>query len=364
MRITRVRVFQLDVPIKASTISKERTMSCFDETIVAIDTDKGLTGWGESVPWGANFVAAFAKGVRAGLDELAPQLIGCDPRMLGDINERMDGAMVGQGHVKSALDMACWDLLARSLDTPLYMLLGGMLTPAPWVIGSIPPLVDETLTEMVAALRAQGIRVFSGKSSGDVGRDIAYLRALGEILLPGEALKYDGNGGWQLDEALRIARGMGEIDVYFEQPCATYEECRALRQATGVPLILDESALDLRDVLRAKADGVLDALNLKTGRVGGLSKARVIRDVCVALNVKMELQDDSYSELSCAASAHLAHATPGRCIMSTQYPKGLAFSKLNGAPQVVDGRVRAPELPGLGATPKLEVLGEPIAVYD
>ena len=364
MKIVQISVYQLDVPIKPSTISNDRTMSTFDETIVRIETDDGTVGWGESVPWGSNFVAAFALGERAGLAELAPQLIGHDPRMVGKINEFMDTVMTGQGYVKSALDMACWDILGRSLHTPLYMLFGGMITPAPWVIGSIPPMIDENMKETVKKLRADGIKIFSAKTSGDVAQDIAYLRGMGDLMKPGEALKYDGNGGWQMDDALRVARGMGNIDVYFEQPCATYEECRDVRRATGVPLLLDESALEVTDILRAKADGVLDALNLKTSRVGGLTKTKLIRDLCIALNVKMELQDSSYSELSCAATAHLAHATPGRCIMSTQYPKGLGISKLNDAPEVKAGRVYAPDLPGIGSTPRSDVIGVPIAVYE
>lgn len=364
MRIAKISVYQLDVPIKPSTISNDRTMSTFDETIVAIESEEGLVGWGESVPWGSNFVAAFARGVRAGIEELAPQLIGHDPRMLARINEVMDAAMTGQGYVKSAIDMACWDLFGRALDTPLYMLFGGMLTPEPWVIGSVPPTIDDELTAKIAALRAEGIRVFSAKTSGDVARDITYLRRMGELMQPGESLKYDGNGGWQVDEALRVVRGMGPIDVYFEQPCATYEECREVRRTTGIPLLLDESALEITDILRAREDGVLDALNVKTSRMGGITKTKLVRDLCVALNVKMELQDSSYSELSCAASAHLAHATPGRCIMSTQYPKGLAFSKVDNAPAIRNGRVIAPDLPGIGATPRMALLGEPIAVYE
>ena len=72
MNITRISVYQVDVPIKPATISHSRVMSVFDETIVRIETDVGIDGWGDSVPWGSNFVAAFARGVRAGVDELAP----------------------------------------------------------------------------------------------------------------------------------------------------------------------------------------------------------------------------------------------------------------------------------------------------
>ena len=245
MKITKISVYQIDVPIKPATISHNRVMSVFDETIVRIETDAGIDGWGDSVPWGSNFVAAFARGVRAGLDELAPQLIGRDPRMVAAIGELMDTAMTGQPYVKTALDVACWDILGRSLDAPLYMLLGGMVTPRPEVVGSVPPHPGEELEAAMAALRADGIAQFSGKTSGNVAEDIACLRWMGERMHPGESLKYDGNGGWRVDEAIRVARAMGDVDVYFEQPCATYEECREVRRTTGVPLILDESATDV-----------------------------------------------------------------------------------------------------------------------
>ena len=364
MKITRISVYQVDVPIKPATISHDRVMSVFDETLVRIETDSGIEGWGDSVPWGSNFVAAFARGVRAGLDELAPQLIGRDPRMVSAINELMDFEMTGQPYVKSALDVACWDILGRSLNTPLYMLLGGMVTPRPQVVGSVPPEPGEELEEAMAALRENGIAQFSGKTSGDVARDIAYLRWMGERMRPGESLKYDGNGGWRVDEAVRVARGMGEIDVYFEQPCATYEECYEVRRTTGVPLILDESATDVGIVIRAKHDGVLDGLNLKLAKVGGISKMRLIRDLCVALHVPLEIQDSSYSELACAVVAHMGHSTPERCIRSVIYPKGLKKTTVTNAPAIVDGRMIAPDEPGIGAVPIPSVIGEPIAIYD
>ena len=364
MKITRISVHQVDVPIAPATISHNRVMSVFDETIVRVETDAGIEGWGDSVPWGSNFVAAFARGVRAGLDELAPQLIGRDPRMVSAIGEVMDTAMTGQPYVKTALDVACWDILGRSLDTPLYMVLGGMVTPRPEVVGSVPPRRGEELDAAIHALRSDGIAQFSAKTSGDVAEDIAYLRWMGERMRPGESLKYDGNGGWRVDEAIRVARAMGGIDVYFEQPCATYEECRDVRRTTGVPLILDESAIDVGVVVRAKHDGVLDGLNLKLARVGGVSKMRLIRDLCVALNVPMEIQDSSYSDLACAVIAHMGHSTPNRCIRSVIYPKGLKRATLTNAPTIADGRIIAPEGPGIGAVPMPDAIGEPIAVYE
>ena len=90
MKITRISVYNDNVPIQPATISHGRVMSNFDITLVRIDTDAGITGWGDSVPWGANFVPAWAKGVRAGLDELAPHLIGQDPRMIAALRQNVE----------------------------------------------------------------------------------------------------------------------------------------------------------------------------------------------------------------------------------------------------------------------------------
>ena len=129
-------------------------------------------------------------------------------------------------------------------------------------------------------------------------------------------------------------------------------------------MMLDESATDVGVVLRAKHDGVLDGLNLKLAKVGGISKMRFIRDLCVALHVPLELQDSSWSELACAVVAHMGHSTPTRCVRSCLYPKGLERTIVENGPQLINGRVRAPDGPGGGARPIEEEIGAPIAVYE
>jgi len=177
-------------------------------------------------------------------------------------------------------------------------------------------------------------------------------------------LKYDANGGWQVQEAIRIISQAGDVDVSYEQPCASYEDCRAVRRATGKPLILDESATNLSVVMRAHKDGILDGLNLKLGKVGGISKMRLIRDLCAELNVPMEIQDSSWSELACAAIAHVAHSTPSRVMLSTFPPMGMKLTKVDNPVIAGDRFMKAPDLPGLGARPRTDELDNPIAVFE
>ena len=364
MKIKRISVYQVDIPMQPFRISGDRVLDNLDETIVKIETDSGLTGWGDSVPWGANFIAAFAQGARAGLAELAPQMIGEDPRMIGAINERMDERMTGQPFVKVAIDMACWDILGKGLNVPLGVLLGGMQNAAPRAVGSIPSVFDETFDNMIEKHRSHGTSTFSTKAFGDPGKDIEFFGRLRDKLHPGEMVKIDVNGGWRVDQAIRILRTARELSLYVEQPCASYEECREVRRTTGVPLVLDESALSLKDILRAREDGVLDALNLKLAKVGGITKMRLIRDVLIQLNVPMEIQDSSFSHMTCAALAHLAHSMPERNLISVVYPKNLKIETGTGGCSVVDGRVFASTEAGLGFEPLPSVIGDPIAVYE
>jgi L-alanine-DL-glutamate epimerase-like enolase superfamily enzyme len=166
-------------------------------------------------------------------------------------------------------------------------------------------------------------------------------------------------------EAVRVARAVRDIDVYIEQPCLTYEECLAVRRQCGHPFILDENIDDLGVLLRARADGAMDVVNLKISKLGGLTKIRQARDLCVSLGIGMTLEDSWGGDIATAAIAHLAHSTPPELLFSsTDFNSYVTVSTATGAPQRVNGRLAASREPGLGIHPRPEVLGEPLVVVD
>ncbi len=91
----------------------------------AVETDGGLTGYGEVCPLGPFYLPAYADGVRAGLRELGPHVIGHDPRELAKLNRHMDAVLKGHPYVKSGIDIACWDILGQACAMPVCELLGG-----------------------------------------------------------------------------------------------------------------------------------------------------------------------------------------------------------------------------------------------
>jgi len=127
LEITRIRAYQVALPLHEGSYrwSGGKSVSVFDSTIVEVETDSGITGWGEVCPLGPFYLPAYGPGARTGIAELAPHLIGEDPRELGRLNRRMDAALKGHPYVKSAVDMACWDILGRTAGLPVCTLLGG-----------------------------------------------------------------------------------------------------------------------------------------------------------------------------------------------------------------------------------------------
>src|SRR6185369_11253188 len=152
MRITRILAYKVDLPLHEGSYkwSGGKSVSVFDSTIVEVQTDAGVTGVGEVCPLGPFYLPAYAEGVRAGLRELGPHLLGEDPLQLGKLNRRMDAALKGQAYVKSAVDMACWDVLGKVTGQPVCTLLGGRFGDDFGLYRAISQEAPEAMADRVA----------------------------------------------------------------------------------------------------------------------------------------------------------------------------------------------------------------------
>lgn len=365
MKITAIRAYQVDLPLHEGSYkwSGGNSVELFDSTVVAVETDSGLVGWGEVCPLGPAYLPAYAAGARAGIAELAPQLLGADPLALDRLNARMDAAMRGHPYVKSAIDMACWDLLGQATGLPVATLLGGHEGEDFVLYRAISQEAPDVMAARVAEYRSQGYRRFQLKVGGDPDTDIARIHAVAAELVPGDVLVADANTGWTQHEAIRVAQAVRDVNVYLEQPCLSYEECLAVRRHTDRPFVLDEVVDGVAMVLRGLADHAMDVINLKISKVGGLTRARQIRDLCVATGIAMTIEDTWGGDIVTAAIAHLAHSTPTRYLFTaTDFNSYVTVSLAEGAPQRRHGRLAASREPGLGVRPRMDVLGEPVLV--
>ena len=366
MKITAIKVYQVDLPLKEGRYSwsEGKYVDVFDSTLVEIETDAGLSGVGEVCPLGPFYLPAFGPGARAGIAELAPHLIGRNPAETGVINLVMDQALLGHPYVKSAIDMACWDLAGKKAGAPVCDLFGGRHGEAVALYRAISQEAPQEMAAKIAGYRDQGYTKFQLKVGGDADEDIARIFAARETLDRGEVLVADANTGWLMHDAARVADAVARVDVYIEQPCKTYEECLTIRRRTARPFVLDENIDGLHMLLRAYGDGAMDVINLKISKVGGLTKARQIRDLCVSLGIAMTIEDSWGGDVITSAIAHLAHSTPERFrFSSTDFNSYVTVSNGIGAPERDNGFMKAGEAPGLGVELNRDALGEPVAVY-
>jgi cis-L-3-hydroxyproline dehydratase len=368
MRIASISVFQVDLPFSGGVyrLSGGREYCSFDATIVRIETDAGVEGWGESTPFGSNYIAAHARGVRAGIVEIAPALIGLDPRRVDRINDAMDDALAGHAHAKTPVDVACWDILGKSAGLAVCELLGGRTDVKMPVISSIHAGDPEDMRSRVADHRERGYLAHSVKIGDDPALDAARIEASLADRRPGEFFIVDANGGMTVETALRMLRLLpAGLDFVLEAPCASWRECVSLRRRTDVPMIWDELAASDSSVAQLVADDAAEGIGLKISKNGGLTRCRRQRDICIAAGLTISVQETMGSDIAFAAIVHMGQTIPRkllRCVLESR--DMVSVTTADGDFPVVEGRVSAPAVPGLGITPRLDVLGAPVATYS
>ena len=372
MKIESVEVFQVDLPYSGGVyaLSSGRTFETFDATIVRVTTDTGLEGWGESTPFGATYIAAHAAGVRAGLEEVAPAVLGLDPRYSDRLNDAMDAALAGHAHAKSPIDVACWDIFGQAVGLPVCDLLGGRVPGPVPVISSVHVGDPEDMRRRVAEHRARGykghsVKIGAEESEGGPALDAERLRACLADRQPGEWFLADANGGMTPEQALRfLALLPAGLDFVLEAPCATWRETLSLRRRTSVPILWDELVQSDADLAQIIAEDGADGIGLKISKQGGLTRSRRQRDMAIAAGLVVSVQETTGSAIAFAALLHLAQSTPRRSLRCALDCRDMVTTLTADfdAP-VRDGGALAPERPGLGLTVRQDALGEPVAVY-
>ena len=363
MKIKRITAYQVDLPLHEGSYkwSGGKSVDVFDSTIVSIETDDGYIGYGECCPLGPFYLPAYAEGVRAGIKELGPHLIGLNPTETGKLNQIMDQYLKGHAYVKSPIDIACWDIKGQLTGLPVCEMLGGRYGDDFVLYRAISQVEPDAMAANVKQYRDEGYRRFQLKVGGNPDEDIQRIRMVSDVLEKGDKLIADANTGWLMHEAARVVRAVDDIDVYIEQPCETYEECLSIRERTSHPFILDEVIDGIDILVRGHAERAMDVVNIKISKFGGLTKASLARDLCVKLGIAMTLEDSWGGDITTAAISHLAHSTPEKYLFTaTDFNSYVTVSTAKGAPQRNNGRMTASKDPGLGIKPKMDVLGNSV----
>jgi L-alanine-DL-glutamate epimerase-like enolase superfamily enzyme len=367
VRICRVDVFSYTYAVRGGrfVMSGGREATHLDSTLVRVTTDDGGEGWGEVCPFSPGYIAASATTARAALALLAPAVVGLDPRQPEVVYARMDATLRGHGYAKSALDMACWDVAARAAGVPLAVLLGGVFQTEIPVYTGVSLDSPQRMRDAAAERLGEGYRRLQIKVGTSWREDLARVRACLQVLADADAVVVDANGAWPLHEAVQAAAALDDLPVYLEQPCADLDSCAVVRRSSRRPMVLDESLDGLEGLLRARLAGALDVARLKLARVGGISRVRLLRDLCASWGVAVTVEDAGGGEVVAAALLHLAASTPPAALFDTYLPTSLVSEPVAAIPQAApQGVVRVPPGLGLGVAADVGRLGPAIFSAD
>ena len=363
MKVTKLTLWSVDLTSHETYYMAEgKTCATVETHVLCLETDTGLKGWGEVCPI-PHYLPAFAKGIPSTIEEMAPQILGITPTGIDAPMRKLDGFLPGHAAAKSIVDLALWDLYGKATNLPLYQLLGGRTRRDMPLYHSITCIAPDEMARIATEAYATGIRQFQAKLGADANweADAERLAKVREAVGPGPLVYGDWNCGASKLHATRTGRAVRHLDVMLEQPCKTLEDCAAVRQATGLPMKIDECAHDPATLLRASELGCLDAVALKLSKFGGLSAMRRARDLTVHLGAEICAECTWGSDIVTAASLHFAASTPHGSLLNTCDLSGYVGPRIApDCPTRKDGRIAPPEGPGLGITPDPDVLGQPI----
>jgi muconate cycloisomerase len=361
MKIIRIESFPIHAPRARTFIAAQATLTHSDFALVVVETDDGLTGYGEvsSALFYYRLGASHADDINR---YLAPALIGQDPLMLPALVERMDKALRDAHQAKSGVELALWDIAGKAAGLPVYRLLGGKAreaVPLNWTMGFMSP--EETAAEAAYYVEQHGVRSVRLKigRAGDV--DAQACAAVRERLGPDFPMRVDANEAYRSPkEAILALRRLEPFNLHLaEQPLATHDFIghAEVRQAINIPLILDESIQSPRDAITAIQTRAADAFNVYVSESGGLLRSQQIIAIAEAAGIPCLIGTMGELQIASAAGAHLGVACANIPYTSDlvgplRYNESIIIEPL----RLENGLFYPPDAPGLGVTPNWDVI--------
>jgi muconate cycloisomerase len=332
MKITKIKVSGVNIPTaKTYQVAVMGSITSTQSVIVEVHTDEGLVGIGESDPSLA-FAGESQQTVMTMLKHhLGPAVLGMDPCRIEAIHTRMDAVTVENHFAKAAIDLACYDLLGKSLGVPVYQLLGGLVrerVPIMWSLGSEPPEVNvaEAVKKVEEGYRTIGLKLGVLSPDVDVARVAQVRRAVG----PEVQIRCDANQAWRVGTAIATIKRLEEHDVAMvEQPVPRWdlEGMAQIVRAVSLPVGADESLCSQRDALQLIQHQAADFYSIKTTKQGGLLKAKKIAALVQAAGGQLFVNSMIEMGVSVMSGLHFAASTPelfdiGQALTSVRRLKG------------------------------------------
>jgi L-Ala-D/L-Glu epimerase len=352
MKISKIELFKLNVPLKSPFVISLETITHAENVVVRLETDKGLVGWGECSPYktiaGETRETCFAVG-----QIFAKILKGANPLALNNCLIQLDRAITGNRCIKSAFDIALYDLAAQAAKMPLYEFLGGennriIATDMTVGIGSPAQMSASALAFKEAGFEAVKVKLGTNKAD-DLAR-IRHIRAAVGAALP---LRIDANQGWDEVTAIETLKALAEFDIeHCEQPVSArqIQSLANVRRQSPIPIMADESVFDAVDALNLVRAEACDFFNIKFAKSGGIHNALKINAVSEAAGLKNQVGCFSETRLAMTALMHFIMACPTIVHFDLDAPLMLSEDPvLGGCTYLEKGRISLGSEIGLGA---------------
>jgi len=353
MKIAQLEMFRYTTP--SLTAYKPGNSAEFESTIVRLTSDDGHVGWGEACPHGSTYQPIHAGQVQAGIELLAPAIIGLDPREHLTVGRAMSEVLNGTNEARAAIDIACWDLAGQASGRRVCDMMGGALadTVPTYFVMRLQENADATAAKAVELQDELGFTKLQLKAGdGHIDDTIATVKAVAAVRRPGTDLFVDVNRRWTVWQTIQFSEACAGLPFAIEQPCNTYAECADARPHLRHPLLLDECTADLGIAARAMTTGVANGFGMKITRIGGLTPMRSFLDLCRETNTPTSCDDSWGGDIIGAACVHAA-ATLDENLNRGAWIAGPYidghYDNING-PTIEGGRIAVPTGPGLGLT--------------
>jgi len=357
--IREVDIYQSPIKLKEPFVISLGPLAYAQNVVVVIRTDPGITGFGECSPFmtinGESMDTGFIVG-----QYLARALKGKNALDIAACTQVMNKTIYANASIKSAFDMALYDIAAQHAGLPLYKYLGGAKTKRIFTDYTVSIGDPQKMAQEALKIKKQGFTVIKIKLGESKKTDIERIRLIREAIGMELPMRIDANQGWGVEEAIETLKAMEPYNIQLcEEPIArwNFTELPRIRKESPIPIMADESCCDHHDAQRLLQLGACDFFNIKLGKSGGIFDALKIIEVAKTNNTRIQIGGFLESRLAFTASAHLALTS--NLVIHYDFDTPLMFMEdpvVGGITYGQHAEVTVPDILGLGARMKEEYL--------
>lgn len=352
MKIESIEIYKLRIPLTEPFVISLGPQYDADNILVIIHTNEGLSGYGECAPYSAINGETMDTCYIVG-QYFAQVLKGKDPTDIAGCIKEMDKVIYANFSIKSAFDMALYDIAAQKARVPLYKFLGGKKNKVIFTDMTVGLGEVEAMAASALKFKQKGFPAIKVKLGETKEKDVARIKAIRDAVGNDIPLRIDANQGWDVETATATLKALGEYDIeHCEEPIARWNflALPELRKQSPIKIMSDETCSTHHDAEMLAQLKACDYFNIKLGKSGGIYDAMKIVETAEKNNIKMQVGSFMESRLATTAFVHFAYASDLIVHFDFDTPLMLSLDPVVGGMKYeANGVITIDETPGLGA---------------